>query len=154
MKLELQDLNNGSVFVGDKLNVRAKFSFEENSSIFWSGLRLITHPPCVKELLISNEEIFSKGDFEAGDYIRDRSILIKNNVVPSIKNRNLEYEIKLIIRQPHPLNPKEEDLIINKSQTIDIIPRSSELVSKKQNPIATKSLWADLIDLTNHYQPS
>ena len=94
MKIELSDLNNGSVFIGDKLNVRTKFKFEEDTSILWSGIKLITQPPCLKELQVSKEEIFSMGHFEAGEYIRERALLIKNNVVPTIKNRNLEYEIK------------------------------------------------------------
>ena len=72
MKLEISDLNKGSVFIGDKLNIRTKFIFDEPTSILWSGLRLITYPPCTKELQITKEEIFSKGNFEAGEYLRDK----------------------------------------------------------------------------------
>jgi len=135
MKLELSDLNNGSVFIGDKLKVRTKFDFDEDSSILWAGIRLITHPPCVKELQIAKEELFSKGFFEAGRYIRERSLLIKSNVVPTIKNRNLEYEIKLILRQPHPTNP-DEDLLINRSQNIEIKTKDLGIQAKKPNPIS------------------
>jgi len=135
MKIELSDLNNGSVFIGDKLNVRTKFKFEENTSILWSGIKLITQPPCLKELQVSKEEIFSMGHFETGEYIRDRALLIKNNVVPTIKNRNLEYEIKLIIRQPHPTNP-DEDIVINKSQKVEIKPRDLSSQVKQPNPIS------------------
>ena len=112
MKLELSDLNNGSVYVGDKLNVRTKFHFEEDTSILWAGIRLLAHSPCLKEIQIAKNEIFSKGFFEVGDYYRDRALLIANNVVPTIKSRNLNYEIRLSIRQPHPLNPEEDDLLI------------------------------------------
>jgi len=135
MKIELSDLNNGSVFIGDKLNVRTKFKFEENTSILWSGIKLITQPPCLKELQVSKEEIFSMGHFEAGEYIRERALLIKNNVVPTIKNRNLEYEIKLIIRQPHPTNP-DDDLVINKSQKVEIKSRDLSSQVKQPNPIS------------------
>jgi len=135
VKLELTDLNNGTVFIGDKLNIRTKFTFEEDTSILWSGIRLITNPPCTKELHISKEEIFSKGNFEAGGYIRDKSLLIKNNVVPTIKNRNLNYFIKLILRQPHPLNP-EEDLVINKIHDIEIKAKESDIQAKTPKPIS------------------
>jgi len=117
MKLELNDLNNGHAYLGDKLNVRTIFNFDEDTSILWSGIRLLTHPPCLKELQITKEDIFSKGIFEKGEYIRERALLIKKNVIPTIKNRNLEYEIKLILRQPHPHNP-DEDLMINKIEKI------------------------------------
>ena len=84
MKLELSDLNQGLVFIGDKLNIRTKFSFEEDTSILWSGIRLITSPPCLKELQIAKAEVFSRGNFEVGVYIRDRALLIKTNDVPTI----------------------------------------------------------------------
>ncbi|MFX1587143.1 MAG: hypothetical protein ACFFC1_03225, partial [Promethearchaeota archaeon] len=135
MKIELSDLNNGSVFIGDKLNVRTKFIFEEDTSILWSGIKLITQPPCLKELQVSKEEIFSKGHFDGGEYIRERALLIKNNVVPTIKNRNLEYEIKLILRQPHPTNPAD-DIVINKTQKVEIKSRDSSSQVKQPNPIS------------------
>ncbi|MFX1493536.1 MAG: hypothetical protein ACFFBZ_04575 [Promethearchaeota archaeon] len=135
MKIELSDLNNGSVFIGDKLNVRTKFTFEEDTSILWSGIKLITQPPCLKELQVSKEEIFSTGHFEAGEYIRERALLIKNNVVPTIKNRNLEYEIKLILRQPHPTNPAD-DIVINRTRKVEIKSRDSSSQIKQPNPIS------------------
>ncbi|MFX0147254.1 MAG: hypothetical protein ACFE8E_05855 [Candidatus Hodarchaeota archaeon] len=135
MKLELQDLNNGSVFIGDKLNIRTNFKFEEDTPLIWAGIKLITQPPCLKELQISKEEIFSKGHFEAGEYIRERSLLIKSNVVPTIKNRNLEYELKLIIRQPHPTDP-DDDLVINRTQKVEIKTRNASSQLKKPNPIS------------------
>lgn len=134
MKLELS-LNNDYVYLGDKISVKSKFNFDEDSSILWSGIRLLTYPPCLKELQITKEEIFSKGFFEAGEYIRDKAILIKNNVVPTIKNRNLEYELKLILRQPHPINP-DDDLVINKKQKIEIREKKSNIQIKKPNPLS------------------
>ena len=95
VNLQLTDLNKGSVFIGDKLNIKTLFKFEEDTDILWSGIRLITNPPCLKEVQVSKEEIFSKGSFEAGEYIREKSILIKTNVVPTIKNRDLNYYLKL-----------------------------------------------------------
>lgn len=135
VKLELTDLNNGSVFIGDKLNVRTKFNFDEDAEIHWSGIQLITSPPCAKELQISKEEIFSKGNFEAGEYIREKSLLIKSNIVPTIKNRNLNYILKLILRQPNPINP-EEDLLINKTHDIEIKARNSGIQAKSPKPIS------------------
>ena len=135
MKLSLSDLNNGKVYLGDKLKVRTIFNFDEDSSILWSGIRLLTHPPCLKELQITKEDIFSKGYFEKGEYIREKSFLIKNNVIPTIKNRNLEYEIKLILRQPHPTNP-DDDLVINKTQKIDIIAKDTDQQVAKPNPLS------------------
>ncbi len=135
MKLNLSDLNNGMVYLGDKLNVRTTYNFDEDSSILWSGIRLLTHPPCLKELQITKEEIFSKGRFEKGEYVREKSILIKNNVIPTIKNRNLEYEIKLILRKPHPHNPND-DLVINKTQKIEIKAKNSSIQVLKPNPLA------------------
>lgn len=134
VKLELNDLNNGSVFIGDKLNIKARYNFEEDSDILWSGVRLITNPPCLKELQVSKEEIFSRGHFESGEYIRERSLLIKSNVVPTIKNRNLNYYLKLILRQPNPINP-DEDLFIHKTHDIEI--KAPNLVVKSPpNPIS------------------
>ena len=135
VKLELSDLSEGSVYIGDKLNIHTKFIFEEEADIFWSGIRLITKPPCLKELQVSKEEIFSKGHFEAGEYIREKSLLIKSNVVPTIKNRNLNYSLKLILRQPNPINP-EDDIIINKTQNIEIKARDSGLQAKTPKPIS------------------
>ncbi|NVM17306.1 MAG: hypothetical protein HWN80_06285 [Candidatus Lokiarchaeota archaeon] len=135
MKLNLSDLNNGNVYLGDKLNVRTSYNFDEDSSILWSGIRLLTHPPCLKELQITKEEIFSKGRFEKGEYIREKSLLIKNNVIPTIKSRNLEYEIKLILRLPHPHNPND-DLVINKTQKIEIKAKDSTQQVIKPNPLS------------------
>ncbi|MFW9898323.1 MAG: hypothetical protein ACFFDO_03575 [Candidatus Thorarchaeota archaeon] len=135
MKLELSDLNQGSVFIGEKLNIRTKFNFEEDTSILWSGIRLITSPPCLKELQIAKAEVFSKGNFEAGEYIRDRALLIKNNVVPTIKTRNLYYVIQMILRQVNPINP-DDDLIIKKDHDIEIRERESRMKNITQNPIS------------------
>jgi len=135
MKLSLNDLNDGHVYLGDKLNVRTTFNFDDDASILWSGIRLLTHPPCLKELQITKEEIFSKGIFEKGEYIRERAFLIKKNVIPTIKNRNLEYEIKLILRQPHPNNP-DDDLVINKTHKIEIRAKDSGDQIIKPNPLS------------------
>jgi len=135
LNLELTDLNNGSVNVGDKLNIRTKFGFDEDTTLKWSGIRLITNPPCLKELQINKEEIFSTGFFEAGKYIRDKAMLIKNNVVPTIKNRNLEYLIQLILRKENPINP-EDDLVVKKTQDIDINLKEAKVQAIKQNPVS------------------
>ncbi|MFX1567063.1 MAG: hypothetical protein ACFFCV_01700 [Promethearchaeota archaeon] len=135
IKLELTDLNNGVVYIGDKLITRSKFKFEEDAEIHWSGIQLITNPPCAKELQISKEEIFSKGNFEAGEYLREKSLLIKSNIVPTIKNRNLNYILKLNLRQPNPINP-EDDLMINKIHDIEIKARNSGLQAKSPKPIS------------------
>lgn len=137
VKLELTDLNNGSVFIGDKLNVRTKFNFDKKAEIFWSGIHLITHPPCAKELQISKEEIFSKGKFEPGEYVREKSLLIKSNFVPTIRNRNLTYTLKLNLRQPNPIkiNP-EDELVINKTHNIEIKARNSGFQAKSPKPIS------------------
>ncbi|MBY8979779.1 MAG: hypothetical protein KGD72_05270 [Candidatus Lokiarchaeota archaeon] len=135
MKLELNDRNDGYVYLGDKLNVRTAFNFDEDTSILWSGIRLLTHPPCLKELQITKEEIFSKGIFEKGEYIRERALLIKNNVIPTIKNRNLEYEIKLILRQPHPHNP-DDDLVINKTHKVEVRVKDTRDQIIKPNPLS------------------
>ena len=134
MKLELNDLNNGSVFIGDKLKIRTKYIFDEKESIFWSGIRLITKPPCSKELQIMKEEIFSKGIFEAGEYIREKALLLKNNVIPTIEKRNLEYNIELLLRKENPINP-DVDLVLKKVQKINIKLKEPILQSNKTNPI-------------------
>jgi len=72
VNLKLTDLNKGIVFIGDKLTIKSQFKFEDDTKILWSGIRLITNPPCLKEVQVSKEEIFSKGYFEAGEYIRER----------------------------------------------------------------------------------
>ena len=135
MKITINDLNNGQVYLGDKLNIRTIFNFDEDSTILWSGIRLLTHPPCLKELQITKEDIFSKGIFEKGEYIRERALLIKKNVIPTIRNRNLEYEIKLILRQPHPINP-DDDLVINRTHKIEIRAKDSSDQTIKTNPLS------------------
>lgn len=135
VKLEISDITEGSIYIGDKVKVRTKFNFEKKAEIFYSGINLITNPPCLKELHINKEEIFSKGFFEPGEYIRDRSLLIKSNVVPTIKNRNLTYILKLILRQPNPINP-EDDLVINKTRDIEIKARNSGFQVKTPKPIS------------------
>ena len=152
VKLELTDLNNGSVFIGDKLNVRVKFNFEDKADILWSGIRLITNPPCAKELQVSKEEIFSKGNFEAGEYIREKSLLIKTNIVPTIKNRNLNYFLKLILRQPNPINP-EEDLIINRTHDVEIKARNAGLQAKSPKPISFSIAGLNILLTKDIYKP-
>ncbi|MHA2006285.1 MAG: hypothetical protein ACXABO_10745 [Promethearchaeota archaeon] len=150
--LQLTDLNNGSVFIGDKLSVKSQFKFEEDTDILWSGIRLITNPPCLKEVQVSKEEIFSKGHFEAGDYIRERAILVKNNVVPTIKNRNLIYSLKLILRQPNPVNP-EDDLEINRSQDIEIKARDSGFPQKDPKPISFSISGLNIVISKDVFKP-
>ncbi|MFX1364599.1 MAG: hypothetical protein ACFFCE_12260 [Promethearchaeota archaeon] len=152
VKLELTALNKGSVYLGDKLNVKVNFNFEEKTDILWSGIRLITNPPCAKELQVSKEEIFSKGTFEPGEYIREKSILIKNNIVPTIENRNLKYFLKLILRQPNPINP-EEDLIINKSHDVEIKARNSGLQVKTPKPISFSISGLNILLTKDIYKP-
>jgi len=152
MKLELSDLNNGYVFLGDKLRVRTTFNFDEDSSILWSGIRLLTHPPCLKELQITKEDIFSKGRFEKGEYVRENSVLIKNNVIPTITNRNLEYEIKLILRLPHPNDP-DDDLVINKTQKIEIKAKESDLQVTKSNPLSLSISGLNISVSKDIYRP-
>ncbi|MFX0071023.1 MAG: hypothetical protein ACFFAO_08030 [Candidatus Hermodarchaeota archaeon] len=135
MKLELADLNNGSVYIGDKLNIRTKFKFEEDTSIIWSGLRLLTHPPCAKELQIAKAEIFSKGNFEAGEYIRDRGLLIKSNVIPTIKKRNIEYTVQMILRQQNPID-SDDYIIVKKEYNIEIASKEAQIQAVKKNPIS------------------
>ncbi len=135
MKLELIDLNKGSVYVGDKLTIRTKFIFEKESSILWSGLRLITNPPCNKKLQIAKTEIFSRGNFEAGEYIRERSILIKHNVVPTIKARNINYKVEMLLRKINPINV-EEDIIIKKTHDIKIKKKEVQAQNIVQNPLS------------------
>jgi len=152
MKLELSDLNNGSVYIGDKLNVSTKFHFDEKTSILWSGIQLLAHSPCFKEIQIAKNEIFCKGKFEPGDYNRDRTLLITNNVVPTIKSRNLNYEIKLTLRQPHPLHPEEEDLLIHKTHEV-IIKTKQFGLKKKPNPISFSMSGLNLMISKDLFKP-
>ncbi len=134
MKMELTSAKN-SVFIGEKMNVTTKYNFDEKSSVLWSGIRLVTKTPCVKELQIGNEEVFSFGDFEPGEYIRERAILIKNNVIPTIKKRNLEYTVQLLLRQKNPINP-DDDLVIKRDLPIELKINEAQSQTTKQNPIA------------------
>ena len=152
VNLELTDLNKGAVFIGDRLSVKTQFKFEEDTRILWSGIRLITNPPCLKEVQVSKEEIFSKGNFEAGVYIREKSILIKSNVVPTIKNRDLNYLLKLILRQPNPVNP-EDDLVINKSQDIEIKAKNSVYQTKIPKPISFSISGLNIMLSKDLYKP-
>ena len=152
VNLELTDLNKGAVFIGDRLSVKTQFKFEEDTRILWSGIRLITNPPCLKEVQVSKEEIFSKGYFEAGEYIREKSILIKSNVVPTIKNRDLNYLLKLILRQPNPVNP-EDDLVINKSQDIEIKAKTSVYQTKIPKPISFSISGLNIMLSKDLYKP-
>jgi hypothetical protein len=134
MKLKLSDLNNGSIFIGDTLNIRTNFIFDDDEALLWTGLKLITKPPCGKELQINKGEIFAEGKFEAGEYIRERALIIRN-VVPTIKKRNLEYYIQLIIRKQNPINPID-DIIIRKTHPIEIKIKESSIPSKNPNLVS------------------
>lgn len=134
IKLQLSTLENSSTVIGDKLNIRAKYIFEEDTSVLWSGVQLITNPPCAKELQIAKEEIFSEGTFEAGEYIREKNLLVSSNVVPTIKNRNISYFVNLILRQPNH-NKTGKDLIINQTQAIEL-KKKKNLSTKLPNPIS------------------
>jgi len=132
MKLELQTSN--FVYISDKLRVRSKLLFDEKQEILWTGIRLLTSPPCTKELQIAKKEVFSKGTFEEGTYIRDRDLLIKNNIVPTIEKRGLKYWVQLLLRMESPVNP-DEDMIIKKRHDIEIRTKKKNL-QKKPNPIS------------------
>jgi len=134
MKLKISDLSNGSIFIGDTLNIRTTLQFDEDESLLWTGIRLITNPPCGKELQISVGEIFAEGKFEAGEYIRDKSLFIRN-LVPTIKKRNLEYNVQLIIRKKNPINPTD-DIIIRKLHPIEIKTRETVIPTRKPNPVS------------------
>jgi hypothetical protein len=112
----------------------------------------MTYPPCIKELQVAKEDIFSKGNFEKGIYVRDRTLLIKGNVVPTIKNRNLEYELKLILRQPSPINP-DEDLVINKSEKIELKTKESGIQIRNPNPIALSLSGVNIMVSKDIFKP-
>lgn len=133
MKLNLSPLKE-FVFQGDKLPVRASFNFDEEMELFWSGIRLLTSPPCQKDLQIAKQEIFSKGKFEPGEYVREKSLTIKNNVVPTIEKRDLEYRIQLLLRKPNPINP-DEDIIVNRNEKVKIKPKKTA-GQKKPSPLS------------------
>ncbi|TFF99632.1 MAG: hypothetical protein EU541_04400 [Promethearchaeota archaeon] len=122
------------VRVGDKVPIRSKFEFEEDNNILWSGVRLVTSPPCKRDFLIAQKEIFSNGYFEAGEYIREKAITLKKNVVPTIKKRDLIYNLELILRKPNPIN-EDEDLLIKRKEELDIRPQKTAL-QKSPNPIS------------------
>ncbi len=135
MKLELSDKNNGFIFIGDKIVVNCKFSFEEDTSILWSGISLNINLPCKRDLQIFKTEIFSKGKFESGEYIRERELLIKGNIVPTIEKRNLKYYLQLLLRQINPINPND-DLIIKKIKNIKIKVDQRRVRATEPNPIS------------------
>ncbi len=135
MRLSLTDLNEGVVYLGNKLTIKSTFEFDEGTSILWSGVRLITNPPCAKELQVAKEEIFSMGNFEPGTYIREKSILIKQTVVPTIKMRDLRYMIQLLLRKDNPINP-DQDLIIKREKEISIRTNEAKKLVKKPNPLS------------------
>jgi hypothetical protein len=133
MQLKLIPLQK-TVFVGDKVPIRSKFEFEEDNDIFWSGVRLVTSPPCKRDFLIAQEEVFSRGHFEAGKYIREKAITLKKNVVPTIKKRDLTYNLELLLRKPNPVN-EEQDLVIKRKEELIIKPQKAAL-QKSPNPIS------------------
>jgi len=133
MQLKLTPLKD-FVFQGDKLPVRANFNFEEETDLFWSGIRLLTSPPCQKDLQITKQEIFSKGKFEPGEYIREKALTIKNNVVPTIEKRDLDYKLQLLLRKPNPVNP-DEDIIVKRKEEIKIKPKETSN-KKKPSPLS------------------
>jgi hypothetical protein len=133
MKLNLNPLEQ-SVYVGDKLAVQTKFTFDEEEELYWSGIILLTSPPCSRELQIARKEIFTKGIFEAGEYIRQKAMTIKNNVVPTIEKRDLVYDLELLLRKPNPINP-DEHLIIKRKKEIEILPKKSA-DQKSPNPLS------------------
>lgn len=133
MQLKLTPLKD-FVFQGDKLPVRANFNFEEETDLFWSGIRLLTSPPCQKDLQITKQEIFSKGKFEPGEYIREKALTIKNNVVPTIEKRNLYYKLQLLLRKPNPVNP-DEDIIVKRKEEVKIKPKETSN-QKKPSPLS------------------
>ncbi|TFG15105.1 MAG: hypothetical protein EU535_02285 [Promethearchaeota archaeon] len=152
MKLELTDLNNGLVYLGDKLNIKTKFKFEEDTSIQWSGLKLITNPPCLKELQIAKAEIFSKGKFEAGEYVRERSLLIKNNVIPTIKKRNVGYTVQMVMRQQNPIN-SDDYIEIKKDHDIEIKVKESQIKPVKQNPVSFSMSGLNILLTKDVFKP-
>ncbi len=133
MNLELST-DSQFVLIGDKLNITTRYGFEEDTSLLWSGLKLISKTPCIKELQISKQEIFPAGRFEAGEYIREKSILVKNNVIPTIEKRNLGYFIELLLRMANPLNP-DDDLIIKRQKNIELRIDKSSILPLKLNPV-------------------
>ncbi|MHA1803198.1 MAG: hypothetical protein ACTSU4_01550 [Promethearchaeota archaeon] len=135
MKLSLMDLNDGTVHVGNKLKIKTIFEFDEDTPLMWTGVRLITKPPCAKELQVGKKEIFSSGKFEAGTYIREKSLLIKHNVVPTIEKRNLRYILQLLLRKKNPIDP-DQDFTVKREYEIIIKSKELKQLPAKPNPIS------------------
>jgi hypothetical protein len=132
MKLELQTSN--FVYISDKLRVRSKLLFDEKQEILWTGIRLLTSPPCTKELQIAKKEVFSKGTFEEGIYIRERDLLSKSCTQYFKPRFSIVGTILFLIRMESPINP-DEDMIIKKRHDIEIRAKKKNL-QKKPNPIS------------------
>ncbi|MHA1229420.1 MAG: hypothetical protein ACTSRP_01715 [Candidatus Helarchaeota archaeon] len=67
---------------------------ETETAIDFAGIRLISNRPCKKDILIAKTDIFKGGILESGVYKRSVNLNIGRRVVPTIKERNINYMIR------------------------------------------------------------
>ncbi|MHA1384849.1 MAG: hypothetical protein ACTSR3_13950 [Candidatus Helarchaeota archaeon] len=98
---------------------------EENEiDVTWGGIRLYIKRPCARELIISKNDIFSKGIFENGVYKRIKTIPISKRVVPTIESR-ISYFIRANISLINKKTKNEEYFFSD--ETITIKPSDAEV---------------------------
>lgn len=104
--------------VGIPTTVSSRFNMneieEEQIDVTWGGVRLYIKRPCAKELIISKNDIFYRGNFENGIYKRFRSIPISRRVVPSIESR-ITYFIRTNLSLINKKTKQEENYFSDES---------------------------------------
>ncbi len=106
MKIDLSSVS--ETIAGSSIPVKCTLTFEDDQKIFWSGVKLVTNRPCKNEIIIAKRDLFSEGQFEAGEYKRDFSLNVAPNVIPSIPARNINYRVVLGVRIPKVRDPDAE----------------------------------------------
>ncbi|MFX0095260.1 MAG: hypothetical protein ACFFBD_26230 [Candidatus Hodarchaeota archaeon] len=118
---------------------------EEITELHYGGIELFTTRPCGRNFTIfSVSDIICQGKFEKGKYNRRRSISISPRVVPTIKERGIEYKLRADVSSRPVGKPAIE--IFNEQ---DIIIKPIAPKPPKQRPASEVSLRGARIQLKN-----
>ncbi|MHA1732664.1 MAG: hypothetical protein ACTSU5_12035 [Promethearchaeota archaeon] len=119
---------------GATVPVKCRLEFEERQRVFWAGVKLVTQRLCKNELIVAKRDLFGDGEFEAGTYLRNFSLTVAPNIIPSIPARNINYRVVLGVRIPKFRDPDAEVEVVN-SKDLLIRPVPVKRGEQEANPV-------------------
>lgn len=106
---------------GGSIPVKCALEFDDPQEVIWAGVKLVINNICKNELLVMKRDLVGAGQFEPGEYRRELALNVPPNIIPTIPQREVTYDLKLELRVPHFRNADEE-MEISKPTPVEIKP--------------------------------